>query len=134
MAFDMNKVVIDTNVLVSALWSQDGSPNRILRLVPEKMIIPFYCQKILNEYKRVLHRPKFDFSPTEINKLLRELLLYGIELDAAASAIPFVDESDRVFYDTACESGSTLITGNIKHYPSERFIMAPFEFLRRLGI
>jgi putative PIN family toxin of toxin-antitoxin system len=128
----MNKVVIDTNILVSSLWSQNGNPNRILRLLPEKIITPYFCQDILKEYKKVLRRPKFDFSDLEINKLLKLLLLYGVEVSITASFIPISDESDRIFYDTANESGSILITGNIKHYPVEPFIMTPVEFLDRM--
>ena len=125
----MVKVVIDTNILVSALWSQDGNPNKVVRLIPEKTIIPYFCQTILKEYRKVLYRPKFNFSPLEINRLLLELLLHGVEFDAVKSNVPFPDENDRIFYDTARESGSILITGNIKHYPNEPFIMTPYDFL-----
>lgn len=125
----MNKVIIDTNILVSALWLKNGNPNKIIGLIPEKIIIPYFCQEILKEYRKVLRRPKFDFSPLEVNKLLRELLLYGVEVDPVKSDIPFVEEGDRIFYDAARVSGAVLITGNIKHYPSETFIMAPNDFL-----
>ena len=39
------------------------------------------------------------------------------------------DESDRIFYDTAKESKSILISGNLKHFPNEEFIMLPADFL-----
>ena len=126
----MNKVVIDTNVLVSALWSQNGNANKIIRMIPEKTIIPYFCQKILSEYKRVLIRPKINFTMLEVNELLRVLLLHGIEINTKTSLIPFSDESDRIFYDTAIDSDSILITGNIKHFPSKPFIITPVEFLR----
>jgi len=45
--------------------------------------------------------------------------------------ISLPDESDRIFYDTACESKAILITGNKKHYPDEEFIMTPADFLLR---
>ena len=125
-----NKVVIDTNIVVSALWSANGNPNKIIKLIPDKKIVPYFCQEILKEYKKVLSRPKFDFSPLEINRLLREFLLHGVELEnIIKSDIPFTDESDRIFYDTAQASGAILITGNMKHYPTEPFIMTPAGFL-----
>jgi len=48
------------------------------------------------------------------------------------SNIPMPDESDRIFYDTAKQSGSILITGNTKHFPDEPFIMTPAEFMRMM--
>jgi predicted nucleic acid-binding protein len=39
------------------------------------------------------------------------------------------DETDRKFYDTAKSSSATLITGNMKHYPAEPFIMTPADFI-----
>jgi len=38
------------------------------------------------------------------------------------------DESDRTFYDTAKTCGAVLVTGNMRHYPSESFIMTPAKF------
>ena len=125
-----NKVVIDTNILVSALWSANGNPNKIVKGISNKNIIPYFCQEILQEYKKVLSRPKFDFSPLEISRLLREFLLHGVELeDIIKSNVLFPDESDRIFYDTAKAGEAILITGNTKHYPNEPFIMNPAQFL-----
>jgi hypothetical protein len=39
------------------------------------------------------------------------------------------DETDRKFYDVASACGALLITGNLKHYPSEPFIISPAGFL-----
>jgi len=49
--------------------------------------------------------------------------------ETTASNIPLPDESDRIFYDTAKENGTILITGNTKHYPNEAFIVTPANFL-----
>ena len=48
------------------------------------------------------------------------------------SDVPMLDEDDRVFYDTAKESGAILVTGNTKHFPAESFIMTPSDFLAYL--
>lgn len=51
-------VVIDTNVLVSALLSKhdDAATVQILNLVFDGTIIPVYNAEILDEYCNVLHR------------------------------------------------------------------------------
>lgn len=45
-----------------------------------------------------------------------------------------IDEKDRIFYDTAKESSAILVTGNIKHFPKEAFIMSPNDFIQEIGI
>jgi predicted nucleic acid-binding protein len=40
------------------------------------------------------------------------------------------DEEDRKFYNVAKSSGAFLITGNIKHFPPESFIVTPADFLK----
>jgi len=35
---DRRKVVIDTNVLVSALWSENGNPATIIKMIPGGII------------------------------------------------------------------------------------------------
>lgn len=126
---DAVKVVLDTNILVSALWSADGNPNRITHLIPEQKIIPCYCEAILLEYRSVLNRPAFKFTAEQVDELLSKLAKFGEYYDVQKSDIVLPDESDRVFYDTAKTSNAILITGNTKHYPSENFIKTPVEFL-----
>jgi len=123
------KVVLDTNVLVSALWSADGNPSQIVHMIPDGKIIPHFCEEILHEYKTVLSRPSFHFSPDSVDELLERFVLFGRNVDTKKSDTPLLDESDRVFYDTAKDCGAILITGNTKHYPAESFIMAPAVFL-----
>jgi predicted nucleic acid-binding protein len=45
-----------------------------------------------------------------------------------ASVFPMTDESDRKFYDVAKTAEAFLVTGNMKHYPKEPFIVTPSEF------
>ena len=56
-------VVIDTNVIVSSLITQNSiSPTiKILDFVFDGLIIPLYHEKILSEYSEVLLKKKFTF-------------------------------------------------------------------------
>jgi len=125
-------VVLDTNILVSALWSADGNPSQIVHMIPDRKIIPCFCEEILQEYQAVLSRPSFRFSQKSVDKLLEQLALFGRNVYAPQSDIALPDESDRIFFDTAKESRAILITGNIKHYPAEPFILTPADFLSNL--
>jgi len=44
-----------------------------------------------------------------------------------------INEDDRIFYDTAVEAEAYLITGNIRHFPKEAFIITPAQFLTVVG-
>jgi putative PIN family toxin of toxin-antitoxin system len=124
--------VLDTNILVSALWSHDGNPARITHMISDGEIVPCYCEDILKEYKAVLSRPRLSFPQHQTDALINNIEKYGKAVVHNKSCVPFTDESDRIFYDVARESQAILITGNIKHYPSEPFIMTPAEFLMKL--
>ncbi|MCL2603028.1 MAG: putative toxin-antitoxin system toxin component, PIN family [Defluviitaleaceae bacterium] len=124
--------VLDTNILVSALWSHDGNPAKVIHLIPDGKIVPCYCEEILREYNAVLSRPRLSFSQHQIDELINNIRKYGKAVIPKKSAVPFTDESDRFFYDTALAGQAILITGNAKHYPTEPFIMTPVEFLTKL--
>lgn len=55
--------VIDTNVLVSALFSvhSDSATVIIIDKVSDGTIVPLYNSEIFEEYRDVLSRPKFKF-------------------------------------------------------------------------
>jgi putative PIN family toxin of toxin-antitoxin system len=125
----MQKAVFDTNVLVSALWNPQGTPARVISLIPMWRIVPCFDHRILAEYMMVLNRPKLKFSGDKIEAILREFEQYGISVIAPESVIPFPDESDRKFYDVAVACDAVLITGNTKHYPPADFILSPAEAL-----
>ena len=126
------KVVLDTNVLVSSLLA-NGPPAAIIDLVAEGKLTPFYNDFIISEYWRVLLRPKFKFHPSRVSRLIGDIVRIGIAAEVNTSNIMLMpDEEDRKFYDVAKFSGAFLITGNIKHFPIESFIVTPADFLRIL--
>ena len=126
----MQPIVLDTNILVSALIVQHSIPNRIVRLVGDKLVQVRYSDAILNEYLAVLSRKKFKFRLEDIASIIRGIINAGISVSPTQSITPMTDENDRKFYDVAKSTGSILITGNGKHYPSELFILSPAEFTK----
>lgn len=125
--------VIDTNVLVSALFSISGnsSPSIIIRKIIDGVITPLYNEDILSEYEEVLNRAKFPFRKADIEWLISIFLDFGISLGRAAiSDEVFIDKDDIVFYEVALsKEDSFLITGNIRHFPKKPFIVTPAEML-----
>lgn len=52
------KAVIDTNVLVSGLFKQGAPPAEVVADVLAGVLVPLYDQRIIDEYREVLVRPK----------------------------------------------------------------------------
>ena len=62
--------VIDTNVVVSALFKSDSVPGKIVNHALNGKIIPLLHEKIFTEYNNVVTRPKFKFSLERIQRAL----------------------------------------------------------------
>lgn len=127
------QVVIDTNVLVSALWSRDGAPARVVSMVLRGELIPCYDYRILCEYREVLQRPKFKFSKSEVNSLLDWWESAGRSVLAEPLEDAFIDEADKKFYEVAKFCGAVLVTGNRKHFPEDPLVMGVADFLEKQG-
>ena len=126
--------VIDTNVLVSALLSSkdDTATVQVLAKAISGEIIPVYSNAITKEYREVLSRKKFGFSGELIEYLLSAIEQYGILVDSSPSGITLPDMKDVPFYEVVLEKrddGAYLVTGNIKHFPKEPYIVTPRELL-----
>ena len=128
----MLKVVLDTNVIVSAILSPGGNPALILNDVLSGKHLFHYAPAILAEYKEVLYRPELNFETKRVQLILESLAEKGIKKTPPQSSIVLVDESDRVFFDLANLVGAYLVTGNVKHYPDKPFIITPSQLMRLL--
>jgi putative PIN family toxin of toxin-antitoxin system len=124
--------VIDTNVLVSALLKPSSIPGQVLKHVFVGRIIPLIDGRIIDEYRDVLMRPKFQFEVDSIERLITEYEKCAINVKAAPSTEVFIDRDDVIFYEVAMEKQSEsayLVTGNLKHYPLKPFIVTAREML-----
>jgi len=126
------RLVLDTNIVISAFINPDGKPSQILKMVLSRKAELYYNTSILNEYESVMLRPKFSnvINSNNVNRFIDIIRSVGISFDPIPGKIELPDESDRIFYDTARESGSFLVSGNLKHYPKEPFIKSPTDFLK----
>ncbi|MCD7785424.1 MAG: putative toxin-antitoxin system toxin component, PIN family [Oscillospiraceae bacterium] len=125
--------VIDTNVLVSAMLKWNSVPGSIMQLVFDGIIVPIVNEEIIDEYREVLFRPKFKLNYGIIERLLYRISEAGIFLAGESMDVDLPDEDDRVFYEVVMEARkdeeSYLVTGNIKHFPVEPFIVTPRQML-----
>ena len=128
--------VIDTNVVVSSLFSKDStsSPVIVLNAVLAGFITPFYNSEILDEYKEVLSRPRFPFNSLQIDTVIGAFKDFGLDTDRTqVNAKDFPDSDDIVFYEVKMSvDDAFLVTGNVKHFPKEPFVVTPAEMVEIL--
>lgn len=127
-------VVIDTNVLVSALLSKhnNAATVQILEAVFNGIIIPVFNDEIIDEYTDVLQRPKFKFDNALVQLLISAIKAHGIFTNQLTTNVTLPDPKDLVFYEVVMakrEDNAYLVTGNSKHFPHEPFIVTPNELL-----
>jgi uncharacterized protein len=112
------RLVIDTNVVVSAALKSDGLPRTVILLALSKPVRWYVSDAVLDEYALVLARPEL-----KIRRGLRQQLLQLIKNHTQLvrpSRIPQVtnDPADNIF--VACADSARadyLITGNARHFP-----------------
>lgn len=115
-------IVLDTNVLVSALINPNGKPTSILRRFVMGEFQLFLDERILFEYQEVLNRPKFKFDPARVAFTLSYIRSLARFVVAPKIDMSFVDQKDKMFFEVAKFTGATLVTGNVKHYPDDPLI------------
>ena len=127
------RIVLDTNVLVSALLSPFGPPGEILR-VTTRTIQVCHDARILGEYRQVLLRPTFSFRPAQVESLLDQIEADGVPVTAFPLPEPLPDPDDEAFLAVALVGrAQSLVTGNLKHFPERRRqgvrVISPRDFL-----
>lgn len=118
----MIRAIIDTNVLVSGLLSHAGNEALVLLAVHQGHVHPCFSDAILDEYAAVLTRPRFGFSPEEIEALLLMFRLRGEFFQPGASPVQSPDPGDTKFLHCAlAASADYLVTGNKRDFPDSPY-------------
>jgi hypothetical protein len=133
------RVVIDTNVIISALLF-GGIPGQLIPLWKSGHIKPLASAEIIDEYIRVMTYPKFKLIEEEIHYLLHfEILPYFIVVSVGPPLSPIIqkDPSDDMFLLCA-EAGKAnfIISGDqhllsLKNYKQIK-ILNPEQFVKSL--
>ena len=122
-------------MLVSALLTHnpESPTRRIYDYVDSGEIPPLYNGDIIEEYREVLSRKKFNFAEEDIAELISMIIQSGINSDRVPFEEIMPDEKDRVFYEVSLSvDGSYLVTGNIKHFPAVPCVVTPAQLIEML--
>jgi putative PIN family toxin of toxin-antitoxin system len=109
----MLKVVLDTNVLLSAILF-GGKPRQILEAAFEGSIRTFVSQAMIDELQNVLDRPKFGFTSQISQSIVSEIASIAEWIKPTRHhAIVKEDPSDNDILDCAIEAKADyLVTGD----------------------
>ena len=134
------RVVLDTNVLVSALLFADGRLAPLRRAWREGLLVPLVGRATVEELLRVLGYPKFRLTAAEREDLLADILPFCETVvlgDPADDLPPCRDIHDRMFLELAVAGrADALVSGDADLLAlADRFeipIVTPAELLDRL--
>ncbi len=109
----MLRVVLDTNVLISAILF-GGKPRQILEKAIRGQIRLCMSEPILEELSGILRRSKFDYSPEMIQFILTELTGIADFVNPSETIHVVLDDpDDNRILECAVEAGANyIITGD----------------------
>jgi uncharacterized protein len=108
------KVVLDTNVLISAtLW--EGSAHKTLLLLISRDAKLYTSMPILQEYSRVIRRDFPQFA-SRLPKLVGNIMAFSILVEPSVklNAVPDDPDDNRIL-ECAAESGAEFVLTYDKH-------------------
>jgi len=138
----MLKVVLDTNILVSATLSPKGTPAQIIKAWRKGKFKLIISPGLFEEMERVIFYPKVRkysaWSEEEINYFLKELEQVSIKTPGRLSSrIVKNDPADDMFIITAIEGKANYIVSGDQHLLQLKTyedikIITPANFLKIL--
>jgi putative PIN family toxin of toxin-antitoxin system len=114
----MIRIVLDTNVLISAHLKDAGAEARVFDLVTNQQVSLCVSDLILIEYEGVLSRRKFRIEKERVNQSMDLIRRVAVLVTPTASVSASSDEPDNRFLECAEEAKADyLVTGNKRHFP-----------------
>ncbi len=131
-------VILDTNILVSALLTSQGLSARVfLRTLQDQDMRLCVSAEVFSEYEEVLHRTKFNFTVSAIAAMLDGFREKGFWVKPTKRLSVCDDPDDDIFLECAeAAAADYLVTGNRRHFPAAGWgrlnIVTAREFLALL--
>ncbi len=135
------KIIIDTNVIVSALKSKKGTSHALFKLIGKQQFVCNISVPLIVEYEKVLLDPALEipFTQTKIKKILNFVCANSNHHRIFYLWRPFLkDEKDDMVLELAVSSNCDfIVTFNRRDFKGvEKFgvqVQTPKEFLNYIG-
>jgi uncharacterized protein len=112
------RIVVDTNIFVSAAITGHGVPAAVLNAVAANRCVLCLSEAILAEYVAVLSRPRLRLERLRVEYLLKLAVKTGLIVVPERTVAVSPDEPDNRFMECAeAAEADYLVTGNVKHFP-----------------
>jgi putative PIN family toxin of toxin-antitoxin system len=113
------RLVIDTNIVVSAALKPDGLQRTVLLLALTRPARLYVSEAILEEYREVLIRPELRIRKGLRNQLLQLIRTRSQIVRTTPRVHATSDPDDNKFIECAdAARADYLVTGNQKHFPA----------------
>lgn len=132
------RVVLDTNVIVSALLTGGGTADMAVQLVLQGAATLLADSRMLAEYDEVTARPRFGFGEAERRVFVDTSAAIAEPVVARPLRVALPDEDDRMFVEVALAGAAdAIVTGNVRHFVPRRGtlgvqVWTPREFVDRM--
>lgn len=115
----MIRVVLDTNIFVSALLQRKGAPAQVFLMATAGKVVQLCMSgEIYAEYEEVVRRPRLKRSQGEIDSALRAVRDHGLWVKPDRKVQACADRDDNIFLECAeAAYANYLVTGNLRHFP-----------------
>ncbi len=127
------RLVIDTNVVISAAIKPAGLQRTVLLLAMTKPARWYVSGPVLEEYRDVLGRKELKIRKGLQSQLLQLIKKRGRLISAKRRIEAALDPDDNIFLECADAAGADyLITGNQRHFPKfwkRTKVITPREFV-----
>ena len=112
------RLVVDTNIVVSAALKPDGLQRTVLLLAITKPARLYVSKDILTECAEVLARPELQIRKGLRRQLLDLLTKRSHVVNPARTIQVTGDPNDNMFLECAdAARADYLVTGNVRHFP-----------------
>ena len=112
------RLVIDTNIVVSAALQPDGLQRTVLLLAITKPARLYVTDAILEEYREVLARPELKIRKGVRQQLLQLIRSRSQRVKPSRPIQAASDPDDHMFLECAdAARADYLVTGNQRHFP-----------------
>jgi uncharacterized protein len=116
----LTKVVLDTNVVVSAHLRAGGLEAFVLDLALASKLQLYVSPDVLAEYEEVLRRPRFRIESKKVTQSLRLIKKRATSVTPTLTLSVSPDPDDNRFLECAeAANADYLVTGNRRHFPAK---------------
>src|ERR1700733_11021982 len=115
----MIRVVLDTNIVVSALLHPLGPPAQVFLLTVSGSIQLCVSGKVYAEYEDVIRRPRLRRDESVIAATLHSVREKGLWVRPTEAVRACADPDDDIFLECAqAARAAYIVTGNIRDFPA----------------